>query len=438
MKSKIRWPEFDDGVALGLALVGALVAVTCAGSQWAPTPSNVASSSRPTPSPAPSAAPEPATSVADTLDATPEPRVPEDPPGGGSWSEALASLARGKQQSHVRLLWYGDSHSAADFWPHAVRTALQKRFGNGGPGYVLLGVEPYRHGRVKLERSGEWRRLPKQPAGTWKQEDGSFGLAGMRALPQSGDARVKIQLYPGAVVGQARWTFLYRASGNAALVLDVEGEETRQLSAKTGRKRAHLDAYSFTLETKPEARLELRLERAAPEIFGVIVESTRAGVVVDTLGINGARAATPLSWASEQWLGEVRSRTPSLVVLAYGTNEVFEQRKVELYAEHYRKLMSRLRSAVQELECLMVGPTDTSRSSVKDRVQRVDAVQRSVALELGCTYLSLFDTMGGRGSFERWAKLSPPLAAPDEVHLLPKGYKKLGEPVLETLLAGLR
>ena len=56
--------------------------------------------------------------------------------------ESLASLERGEQGT-VRVLHYGDSHTAADFITTAIRRPLQKRFGDAGRGFVLLG-QPWR------------------------------------------------------------------------------------------------------------------------------------------------------------------------------------------------------------------------------------------------------------------------------------------------------
>ena len=50
-------------------------------------------------------------------------------PGGVEKIEMLRELERKQRASHVRIVWLGDSHGAADFWSGAVRTALQERFG---------------------------------------------------------------------------------------------------------------------------------------------------------------------------------------------------------------------------------------------------------------------------------------------------------------------
>ena len=63
-----------------------------------------------------------------------------------------------------RIAWLGDSHGASDYWSGALRTALQKRFGNGGVGFVHLGYRGYRHDGVKLTVDGRWKMYPRGPS----------------------------------------------------------------------------------------------------------------------------------------------------------------------------------------------------------------------------------------------------------------------------------
>ena len=56
-------------------------------------------------------------------------------------------------------------------------------------------------------------------------------------------------------------------------------------------------------------------------IFGMSLERNNPGVVIDTLGIPGARASTQLLWNEALQREHMQRRKPNLVVLAYGTNE---------------------------------------------------------------------------------------------------------------------
>lgn len=349
---------------------------------------------------------------------------------------ALRALDRGPLERPVRVLWFGDSHTAADFWSDAVREPLQSRFGAAGPGLVLVGLK-YRHGLAHLSRSGKWRMIPRSPAATWPQGDGVLGLAGVGAVPVSEDATAKLELSSSApwTEDDLRWTVLYRPTSPGSAFRVQSGAETLVVQPGGGRARAS-GLFAVELETKGARELALDAFVDEPELFGVIVEARAPGLVMDTLGINGARAATPLAWNTDAWVEEVRAREPDLVVLAYGTNEVGDTAPMSEYRGHYLALLDRIESAAPNADCLIIGPTDRVRKdwSNDPRVPSIDAAQRAVAQEAGCAFFSAFDAMGGVGSLRKWAFGNPQLARRDRVHLLPSGYRRLGRVLTEQLL----
>lgn len=446
-RSKIRSLDAERAAGALAALFAAVVAVTCAasgelasGARSAPAPAASSAEAPPPASPArslglgaPSSSESPAPSAASS-----GPPAPVPARGLERFHAALAALAAGTRRESVRVLWLGDSHTYADFWTDAVRRPLQARFGNGGPGYLLLGVKPYRHAGVTVVTEGSWRREPSAPSTSARTGDGQFGLAGMRVTPASEGAVAAASPLSGALRGTARWTLYFRAK-SAADRLSVrlgDGAPTT-LDARAGTAGpSGTPVRRFAVEGEAAARLEVRAVSGAPELFGVALESTAPGVVLDTLGINGARASTPLAWDETAWIAEVRARRPELVVLAYGTNEVAETRPVERYRAHYQALLGRLRLAAPDADCLLAGPTDWDEPSgaTRQRVIDIDRVEREVAAELGCRYFSVYDAMGGEGSHTRWERASPALAAPDGIHLMPAGYAKLGELVAGELL----
>jgi lysophospholipase L1-like esterase len=171
-------------------------------------------------------------------------------------------------------------------------------------------------------------------------------------------------------------------------------------------------------------------------LFGVVVESAAGGVVVDTLGINGARVSTALAWDERAWIAELAARSPALVVIAYGTNEAASSLSAERWVKQLGELRERVRRAAPEADCLLLGPTDMADSDGRSlpRVDELDRAAERAAPELGCGYFSLFHAMGGEGTIARWAKQSPPLATPDRVHLTSRGYEKLGAELATRLL----
>src|SRR5262249_10270801 len=53
--------------------------------------------------------------------------------------ELLYRHQKGDMPGPVRILHYGDSHTAADEWTGDLRSRFQEKFGDGGSGYSLAG-----------------------------------------------------------------------------------------------------------------------------------------------------------------------------------------------------------------------------------------------------------------------------------------------------------
>jgi lysophospholipase L1-like esterase len=348
---------------------------------------------------------------------------------------ALSALEKNQRNDHVRILWLGDSHTAADFMGSAVREGL-KRFKSGGPGHLLIGMKPYRHGMVKSELIGAFRLEPSAPAMAQRQGDGVFGLAGVRTVPETWEARALLTPYPRSVRGRARWEIIYRLPRGASFRVRL-GSEQNEVNGKTkSAKTAPGLLPRIAREGAASDPMEITAAYASPQLFGAILEGSEPGLVIDTLGINGARASTPLSWDERTFTAEVRARAPEAFVIAYGTNEAFDARAAERVAEPLRSLVELLRRAAPRADCLIVGPPDAADPSGAShpRIALVEAAQQTTAQELGCAFFSLRAAMGGEGSFARWAKEKPPLAGLDRVHLTPAGYAKLGEALSRALL----
>ncbi len=410
------------GAGLGLLALGVVLGAATRGAVAEPVRPGVAvtASARP----AALAAVVPSTFV-------PPPAVP----GLRRFKAALAALERRERREPVRVLWFGDSHTAADYWSGSVRTALGARFGIGGPGFLRLGVTQYRHDLATFGRSGRPRIEPVPPARRTQQGDGVFGLGGLRVSALREPLRMTVKLPRAALRGQARYRLLFdlpagssftATLGQHALVVS----ERAQAQALVGSPILRID-----LEGDVGDSFSVEPRGGRPRFYGVIVEGSEPGVVLDTLGIDGARIATALAWAEAPFVSEVRARAPELVVVAYGTNEAFDELRVEAYDRELSALLGRLQQAAPLADCLVLGPPDALGKAGESapRIPLISAVYARVAQRLGCSFVSAQGLMGGPGSFARWQAESPPLARADRLHYTPKGYQRLGELLLDSL-----
>jgi lysophospholipase L1-like esterase len=435
--------QVERGLGLGLAVLAALVAITC-GSRGTLEHGPIAPLS-PSPASLPSAIGA-APLVASPLEGGAGSAPVSVPITSASDPERLelrrffadlAALEQRQRASSVRILWLGDSHTAADYLTGALRAQLQTRFGAGGPGFVRVGLKPYRHTQVRWACDGPWKIEPVPPPRRTLFDDGVFGFSGLRVFPDGAPAQAAFEVSKGTAQGQLRWQLWFSLADGASFRVTLGGVSQIVSASAAPPAQPNLGFSSLALESGLTDKLELLTQHGAPRFYGLTVEGSQPGLVLDAVGIDGARLATALAWGEPSFDEALRERAPSLVALAFGTNEAFDGDKVEKYRAQYQALLARVRLGAPGADCLIVGPPDANAlaGGSEPRVAEIDALQRSVAGELGCGYVSQLLIMGGAGSYSRWAHQTPPLAHGDRLHLSAKGYEVVATAIAELLLA---
>lgn len=371
--------------------------------------------------------------------------VVEDPSGQAldAFHVALERAAAGLGQ--VRIVVYGASHVASDLWTYTVRQALQLRFGDAGHGFILP-VKPWRGYRhVGYEPEGDWRAWRTLRVRTGHLVVDRYGLAGVSVESAQAGARGAISTPTDTPVGTSASRFelwFLRQPGGGRFEAWIDGTLVGIESTDAPAPQA---GYATYVVPDGPHRFEVRVHGDGPvRLFGLVVERDEPGVVLDTLGINGARLAIQLHWDEPLWREHLQRRRPDLVVLAYGTNEAGDDDvPVERYEAEVHEAVARVRRAVPEASCVLVGPTDRPYydrrrrlATDRPRTRIVADVMRRAAFAHGCGFFDVQAFMGGPMSMVAWVAADPPLASPDHVHLTAAGYERLGRALLDALLDG--
>jgi lysophospholipase L1-like esterase len=349
----------------------------------------------------------------------------------------LMRLHEKQLEQPLRVLWLGDSHTAGIAWPAAVEQSLLKQVASGGPGYLPLGLTSLRQHGAKISSDPSFDIAPHPPAKRSLEDDGVFGLAGFRATSHEKSLEIIVKFDTPAVATELNCQLLYRYQRPLdRIAVSFAGKQIEVVERASVSFPHGVRAFEFKAPT--QTLVQVKSARGNPELFGLIAETGTPGLVVDVLGINGARFATPLAWEEESWTALVAYRHPALAVIAYGTNEVFDEVRPARYESEIIRLLARIRAAAPDVECLLAGPTDVGRGGevAEQRVSAIDEMERRVAEQQGCAYFSPYQTMGGASGFSDWLHAAPALATPDGVHLTQAGYRKLGAQLGELLLSG--
>jgi lysophospholipase L1-like esterase len=344
--------------------------------------------------------------------------------------EALARLEGGQAQDDVRVTQFGDSHTAADIQTAAVRRALQTRFGDGGRGFVAIGRpwKRYLQDGVRVGMSTEWAPEKGKLDRGKLVGDGLYGLSGIGLFTRQHGARAWTDV--SSKTSRAELAYLEQPNGGA---FDVFVDGVRVVRVSSRGERTSSAFRSFDVAEPSAHQLEVRaVGDGEVRVYGMSLDRAQHGIVVDALGINGARVTTALSWNEQHWAEQLKHRAPSLVVLAYGTNESTDlDLPQHAYERQLVDALGRVARAVPSASCLLLGPPDRAIDT-KDgwttapKIAEIIAAQRRVAEAAGCAFYDQLAAMGGDGSIATWAAEDPPRAQKDRVHLTRDGYAQLG------------
>lgn len=351
--------------------------------------------------------------------------------------EALAQLDDGGGQHDVRVVQFGDSHTAADLESGVVRRALQTRFGDGGRGFVEVG-RPWKtywqEGIKSPGMSKEWApERGKLDHGKFVG-DGCYGLGGVCLVTSKKGARAWTDVT--APTSHVELSYMEQAQGGTFELL-VDGTVALKVSTKG---KASASAWKGVDVPEGPHHFEVQaLGDGDVRFFGMTLDRGALGLTWDALGINGARVSTALSWNEDHMNEQLAHRAPDLVVVAYGTNESADDGAVDVAERQLVDLLGRVARAVPAASCLILGPPDRAVETgggwmTSPKLEQIVDMERQVARAAGCAFFDQLAAMGGPGTMAAWADETPPRGQKDHVHLTREGYAFVGQAMADDVV----
>lgn len=363
----------------------------------------------------------------------------EDPSGRAldHFRAALAKTASGSAGAITRVLHFGDSMVASDYISSTLRRLLQEQFGDAGHGFSLVANAwpSYFHDGVARYATSGW--LISRVVGPLAS-DGWYGLGGVsfKAPPH---LLARIGTATRGTLGRhvSRFVIAYveepsggraqiRIDGRARGVLDTQGELKRFATAE----------YQVP---DGEHTLELETTQGTTRLFGIIMERDTPGVVLDAIGIQGARIRFLDKQDPVHFAEQLRFRHPDLLIYQFGANESADGLAYPMrdYHDTMRAVIEKHKAALPESSCLVVGAMDRGEKK-GDEVRSLSVIpllvaeQRRVAGELGCAFFDTWKAMGGNGSMPRWVRRD--LGQADLTHPTAVGADIIGTWLFRALL----
>lgn len=332
----------------------------------------------------------------------------------------------------ARIAWYGDSAVISDGYTGGVRAALQERFGNGGPGFMLASAtfDDYLRDGVRIKRQG-WEA---SSVISGEVESGRYGYGGIVST-SFGGATVTYEVKGDAITAIEVWYQGFPKGGVLQLFIDGAGKPTATQSTRADKVGDQV--WRYTLET-PAKSVKLRAGgEGLVKVYGVVLGRDE-GVQLDAIGILGMRARRWLNADKDHLSGQVGTRAPDLVVLNFGGNERVDGGLTKAaHKADIEKALAALRAGAPKAACAIVAPIahgeDKDGKVVLDPdLATIYAAQREVAEEKGCAFFDTLEAMGGKKALKSWREKKQ--LSGDYAHLTGKGHDVLGALLSEWLL----
>ncbi len=385
-----------------------------------------------------------ASDTADTADMGPNAEMPPRPI---EHLEALDDFYASLRQTEnhgahplTRIVHFGDSVITSDLVSATLRRNLQQRFGDGGHGFSLIANAwpAYFHNDVFRYASEGW--LVSRIVGP-TVSDGWYGLGGVSFRAPPG-VRARFGTATAGTFGRkvSRFEVAYvKEPYGGKIKLNLDGKPLEEIVTAAPTKQV---AYHEIRTTDGEHLLEL--VSAGPgsvRAFGVVMEREVPGVVLDAIGILGARIRFLDKQEDLHYLEQLRWRSPSLVVYQFGANESGDgwAYSMEDFHRTMKDVLLQGKSALPHASCLIIAAMDRAR--VRDgRTESMRIIplivkeQERVAQEVGCAFFNTFLAMGGSGAMRRWVTRG--WGAGDLTHPTSYGAQVIGDWLFSGMMDG--
>jgi lysophospholipase L1-like esterase len=367
------------------------------------------------------------------------------------------TLVHGSFSGHrLTILQLGDSHTAADFFTGRVRERLQDIYGTGGAGYIVPGV-PHpgvRSALFKDEASDGWNYEALQKS----SENQRFYLSGFNAVARHAGAVINLTARDALGYDSLKVAFLKQPGGGHAQVL-IDGALSGEIDLDgASDQRAILSARAPGAGLHAIREIAVRSTSDAPvTVTGVHVERDGEGVSYLSLGFPGATVQVLQKLAMANLSDDMRRLAPDIVVLAFGTNEGFNDAlDIGAYTAEYERVIGKLKFLLPNAHIVLIGPPDGARLpgaahpcaggatghdcgeppprmdapasahcrfETPPKLAQVRQAQRAIAEKVGAGFWDWSAIMPGPCGAQTWASATPALMAHDYVHMTLDGYR---------------
>jgi hypothetical protein len=369
-----------------------------------------------------------------------EPPVPLADPSGhalAGFFRALTATAHKEPHAITRIAHFGDSIVVSDLVSGTLRRKLQTEFGDAGHGFMLIANAwpAYFHNDVTRYATAGWS--VSRIVGPYAA-DGLYGLGGV-SFKAKKNTLARFGTAKAGDFGRsaARFVLDYLEDPNGGTIqVSVDGVPKALLDTRGALKKS---AYFQVDVPDGEHEFEIFTKSGVSRAFGVVLERDTPGVVLDALGVQGARIRFLDKQDDAHWAEQLAWRKPDLLIYEFGANESGDGFLYSM-ADYHRTMKDVLvqgQRALPGSSCLVIGAMDRA-AKVGDEIvsmrviPAIVAEQRSTAAEVGCAFFDTYAAMGGAHSMPTWVRRG--LGQADLTHPTAIGSEVIGNWIFRALM----
>ena len=360
---------------------------------------------------------------------------------------SFTPLKKAEDQSptSLRILQFGDSHTASDFLSGEIRLELQAKYGDGGPGLVVAG-KPYKSFRSNL--------VDNNTTSGWTYNDLM-------------DRKVKIALPMTGFLAEARdsdqsltFNFKHEIESNVVDVIarfgtadgtfDIKVNVTNSTFVSLRSEHAGYQYVPIITGETAIKKIELKTRDAGPvAIGGLLSLHPKSGVSFSAIGFPGATVSILKSFHDDIVRQDLLKLSPQIVIIAFGTNEGFDDDlKSANYKADYASILDFIRSVLPDTQIIIALPPEGARSASKSKMKKVEGcdyvtppnlsivhdIQSQLGIEKSIPVWDWSALMPKGCNLEEWVTATPKLMAPDRIHLTRDGYQLVAKDLTRFLI----
>ncbi len=323
----------------------------------------------------------------------------------------------------LKIVQFGDSHVQADFFGERFRENLKKVF----PDNITIDrgfIFPYgaaktnNPGNYSVACKGEWQVLKS----TDKFCFDHIGIAGITIKTTDPKATIEIVLNPNKQTSfKASEIILFHSidafSATPYLICNkniIYGNSNKEDGYTKFVIPSSIDTINIGFNFYSDNTFQ------DINVYGLSVGNTNRAISFSSLGLNGAIAGSPNRCSLFE--NQLNIISPDLIVLSYGTNDIFNNSNIELFENDYTTLLHTIRKIFPSIPIILTTPPDCMRDSTA--INKTKLIVNSIykiAADNNCAIWDFYAIMGGQNAIKLWYDAG--LANKDKIHLFKKGYQ---------------